>query len=146
MRCATFWIDKLCLGVDVRSVREINRALEIQYVQQAPDHILGLLNLRGQIITIFDLACRLGFPKRDLEKECYNIILKTDDVGLVVDSIGEVVDVEDGSIEGLPANIQSLDPSYVRGVFKMSEQLLIILDHQELVAIEQDDEEETLRR
>ena len=77
----TFRLDNRLLGIDILKVREINRVLDITPVQHAPGYVRGLVNLRGQTITVFDLGTRLGLPPRGITGCSHNIILKQDEVG-----------------------------------------------------------------
>jgi purine-binding chemotaxis protein CheW len=123
----TFNIKDHLVGIDIKDVREINRVLDITPVQHAPDYVRGLINLRGNTVTIFDLAVRIGFEKREITEESHNIILKKDAVGLVVDNIGDVVEAHESEIEIPPANLKGIKARFVEGVKKLNEDLLIIL-------------------
>ena len=73
----TFRIDGDLLGLDVLRVREINRILDITPVASAPDYVRGLVNLRGQTVTVFDLGIRLGLTPRFITEESHNVVLET---------------------------------------------------------------------
>lgn len=143
----TFRLGGQLMGMDILLVREINQIMESTYVQRAPEFIIGLINLRGQIVTIFDLARRLGMPSKPSE-ESHNIILKSNGelvairvrenrdglesadevVGLRVDAIGDVMEFDYQRIEPSPANIGHFDPHFLTGVVPLEEELLLILD------------------
>lgn len=129
----TFNIKDHLVGIDIRDVREINRVLDITPVQHAPDYVRGLINLRGNTVTIFDLAVRIGFEKREITEESHNIILKKDSVGLVVDNIGDVVEAHESEIELPPANLKGIKSRFVEGVKKLNEELLIILSAKKIL-------------
>lgn len=148
----TFYLDNALFGIDIFLVRELNRLLQFTPVPDGPDHIKGLLNLRGQVITIFDLGKRLGLPSRAIGSKTRNIILKTDaetavyrrnewldasigddPVGFLVDRIGDVVEVEEGRIESPPANAGDIATEFVSGVVELPEDLLIVLNVTKLV-------------
>ena len=82
-------MDGNLMGIDILKVREINRSLDITPVQYGPEHVRGLVNLRGQTITVFDLGTRLGLSPRQLSSNSHSIILKQDAVGFLVDHIGD---------------------------------------------------------
>ncbi|MFP5213899.1 MAG: chemotaxis protein CheW, partial [Acidobacteriota bacterium] len=86
----TFRINGSLLGLDVLTVREINRVLDLTPVPHAPDYVRGLINLRGRTVTVFDLGVRLGQPASAITEESHNVVLKHDSVGLLVDAIGDV--------------------------------------------------------
>lgn len=143
----TFTLDGRLFGLDILVVREINRILDLTPVPKADCHVRGLINLRGQIVTILDLAVRLGMPYRELQPSSHNIILKTDQdlapqralgdthlatcadqVGLLVDDIGDVVEADEGLIEPPSANVSEHEGRFLKGVVKTPAGLLILLD------------------
>jgi len=123
----TFQIGDHLLGIDILRVREINRVLDITPVQHAQPYMRGLINLRGQIVTIFDLGVRLGLGPRKLTERSHNIILKPDTVGLLADSIGDVVETREEDIEPPPANAGEIEGKFIEGVLKLETDLLVIL-------------------
>ena len=129
----TFNIMEHLIGINIKDVREINRILDITPVQHAPDYVKGLINLRGNTVTVFDLAVRLGFDHREITDESHNIILKNDDVGLIVDNIGDVVEAADDDIELPPANLKGIRAKFLQGVKKLDADLLVILSAQKII-------------
>jgi len=123
----TFKIDDLLFGIDVLKVREINRVLEITEVQHSPTHIRGLVNLRGQVVTIFDMGIRLGLGQRNISEESHNIVLKREPVGLLVDAIGDVVQTDEDCIEQPPANVSGIESDFMAGVVRQNNELILIL-------------------
>ncbi len=123
----TFQIGDHLLGIDILRVREINRVLDITPVQHSQPYMRGLINLRGQIVTIFDLGVRLGLGPRKLTERSHNIILKPDTVGLLADSIGDVVETREEDIEPPPANAGEIEGKFIEGVLKLETDLLVIL-------------------
>jgi purine-binding chemotaxis protein CheW len=150
----TFRLNDLYYGIDILYVREINQAFDVTPVQHAPDYIRGLINLRGQVITIMDAGLRLGMTDRDTSETSHNIILKTDHelapirvaenrpdlnssvdpAGLLIDDFGDVVEIPDEEIESAPANIQEGEADYLSGVFKSDGKLFSILNITKVVA------------
>ena len=143
---ATFYLDDLLLGIDILAVREINRHLDLTNVHLMKDYVCGMLNLRGQIITMLDLGVKLGLKPREITPESRGIILKTqqeidtktfealaeeelgsDHVGLLVDRVGDVVTVDAGEIDPPPANIGEISGQYLSGVIRLEDKLLSIL-------------------
>jgi purine-binding chemotaxis protein CheW len=123
----TFRIDELLFGIDVLKVREINRILDITEVQHSPPHIRGLVNLRGQVVTIFDMGIRLGLKERVISEESHNIVLKREPVGLLVDAIGDVVQTDKDHIEHSPANVSGIESDFMAGVVRQNNELILIL-------------------
>ena len=150
---ATFRIDDRLFGINVLQVREINRVLDITPVPSAPAYVRGLVNLRGQVVTVFDLGVRLGLASREIGHLSHNIILKTsaelsklgalnsgdeffriqDAVGLLVDDIGDVVQATESDIESPPANVADVQGRFFSGVIELADDLLVILNMKEIL-------------
>lgn len=149
MLVSTFTLGDLYLGIDIILVREINRSMECTPVPGAPNYIRGMLNIRGRVITLFDLKERLGWSQQQkgANVKQYNVIMKThsevlkinqklaekkcpweDPVGLAVDQLGDVRDIVDDNILPPPANLRGIAADFVQGVVEFERNLLVILD------------------
>ncbi|MDQ8162753.1 MAG: chemotaxis protein CheW [Gemmatimonadota bacterium] len=126
----TFWVGSLYLGTDVHRVQEVMRTLEMTPVPLAPPAVRGLINLRGQIVTAIDLRRRLGLPERPDGQEPMNVVMRTDDgaVSLLVDEIGDVIEVNEAAFEPPPDTLKGEARALIKGVYKLNGQLLLILD------------------
>jgi purine-binding chemotaxis protein CheW len=135
---ATFFVDRLFFGVEVLKVQEVIRYQEMTRVPLAPPEIRGLINLRGQIVTALDLRRRLDLSPRHAEQLPMNVVVRTDDgaVSLLVDEIGDVVEVSDESFERPPETIHGVARELIRGVYKLKERLLLILDTEKTVVLD----------
>jgi purine-binding chemotaxis protein CheW len=129
----TFRIDEDLLGIDVLKIREINPGLDITPVPRAPDYVRGLVNLRGETITILDLGIRLGLAPRDIAEASHNVVLRNHPVGLLVDSIGDMVECGELQVEAPPANVGSIEGKYIEGVVRLNSDLLVILKTEKIV-------------
>lgn len=129
----TFKVDEDLFGIDVLMVREVNRVLDITPVPKAPPYVRGLVNLRGQTVTVFDLGICLGLAPRTITEASHNVVLKQDLVGLLVDSIGNMVQCSELDIEPPPANSGSLKNKLIEGVMKLDRELLVILGTKRLL-------------
>jgi purine-binding chemotaxis protein CheW len=127
---ATFVLNGLFFGVDVLKVQEVIRYQEMTCVPIAPSMIEGLINLRGQIITAIDLRRRLGLPEREGHQLPLNVVVRTDDgaVSLLVDEIGDVVEIDEESFERVPETVTGMARELILGVYKLPKRLLLILD------------------
>lgn len=140
---ATFYVgDSLC-GMDILKVQEINKLLEMTEVPLAPDYVRGILNLRGQIVTVIDLGSKLDLANTDTGSDTRNIIVNSNGeyIGLLVDKIGDVERTEEEKIEPPPANIGGIQGRYFEGVFKKENSLIGILNVEEIL---KDDNTQTL--
>jgi purine-binding chemotaxis protein CheW len=150
---STFRLGDRMFGLDIVLIREINKILDITPVPHSLSHIRGLINLRGQIVTILDLGVRLGLPRPEITDESHNIILKTtselaaarltngarivtstDLVGFLVDAIGDVVEADEATIEPPSANVSEAEGRFLSGVIKTEGGLLVLLDLQEVLS------------
>ena len=126
----TFYLEKLLFGVELQKVQEVIRYLELTDVPLAPQGVSGLMNLRGQIVTALDLRRRLELPQRTQDVLPMSVVIRAPDgtVSLLVDDIGEVVDVEDESFERLPETLHGKIREVILGVYKLDKHLIHVLD------------------
>ncbi len=141
---SSVYLDNTLFGIDILMIREINRNLELTSVDQAPEYVRGLLNLRGQIVTVLDLGIRLGKSAREIDAGSRCVVLKTvselpnvdhlndttteDMVGILIDRVGDMVTVDDGKIEPPPANVNGVDGQYINGIIKLKDDIMVILN------------------
>lgn len=127
---STFFVADLYFGVDVLRVQELLRTQQMTRVPQAPEVIGGLINLRGQIVTAIDMRRRLRLPPRPADRPPVNMVVRTDDgaVSLLVDEIGDVLDLDAATYERPPENLDPAARELIRGVYKLNDRLLLILD------------------
>lgn len=132
---ATFFVDSMLFGIRVEEVQEIIRFQNMTPVPLAPESVRGLINLRGQIITAIDLRTRLGLPARESEKPPMNVVVRTPDgaVSLLVDRIGDVLEVAAPQFEETPETVATVTREVVQGVFKLDGQLLLVLNAERAV-------------
>ena len=126
----TFYLDDLFFGVEVAKVQEVFRYQEMTRVPLAPSVVKGLINMRGQIITAIDLRCRLELDNLPQGRLPMNVVVRTDDgvVCLLVDEIGDVLEVPAVTHEKVPDTVTGITRELVSGVYKLKEHLLLILD------------------
>lgn len=132
----SFRMNQRLFGIETRYVKEINRNVEYTVVPTAPKSIAGLLNMRGQVVTIFDLAHIFGYPPDDRKKMC--IILKSantnqNQVGFLIDKTEDVFDLQEEECDSLPANTEIIDQKYISMVAKLEKELLMIIDTEHII-------------
>ncbi len=134
---ATFYLDGLLFGIEVSKVQEVIRYQEMTRVPLANVVVRGLINLRGQIVTALDLRRRLTMPERSSDRLPMNVVVRTGEevVSLLVDEIGDVLDVEDESFERPPATLRGEARDLIRGAYKLKDRLLLVLDTEKAVRI-----------
>lgn len=136
---ATFYVGDALCGMDILKIQEINKVMQMTKVPQAPDYVLGILNLRGQIVTIIDLGKKLGLGETDVSADPRNIIVNTSGghVGLLVKRISDVIDANMEKREPAPANMGGIQGEYFTGVYKTDRELIGILNIEKVLSIEE---------
>lgn len=153
----TFYVNDRMFGVDIRLVREVCSDPEITPVARAPEFVRGLLNLRGQLVTVIDMNTRLGTGRRDGGQGTSCIVLKTteelrqisqnesigdttaeDRVGLLVDGVGDAVTADESQIEGAPAHAGDEEGKFLSSVVKLDDGLLATHDIAALLGTDED--------
>lgn len=131
----TFKLDAEKYGIDVMRVREVLRNTEIAPVPGAPDYVLGIINLRGNVVTVIDTRKRFGLPPKDYDESTRIVIIEsTDDVvGMMVDSVAEVVDLRTSAIETAPNVGNDESSKFIQGVSNLETGLLILVDLNKLL-------------
>jgi len=117
-------------GVDIAQVQEINRMVAITRVPRAPQFMEGVINLRGQLIPIIDLRTRFGMECAERTKNTRIVVTEIGSkrLGMVVDSVSEVLRIPVEQIEDAPDLVASVDTEYIRGVGKLEDRLIVMLD------------------
>jgi purine-binding chemotaxis protein CheW len=126
----TFFVDNLFLGIDVQQVQEVIRYQEMTRIPLAPTAIRGLINLRGQIVTAIDLRCWMELPPRPPTELPMNVVVRDGEnaISLLVDRIGDVLEVDDELFEPPPATVRANVRGMIRGAYKQPDRLLLVLD------------------
>jgi purine-binding chemotaxis protein CheW len=134
----TFFLNGHVFGTPVPKVQEVIQYQEMTRVPLAPDVVSGMINLRGQIVAAIDLRRRLGLPDRAVGQLPMNVVVRTSDgaVSLLVDEIGDVIEVEEETLETPPETLQGFAREVVRGVYKLSGRLLLALDIDRVVDLD----------
>jgi purine-binding chemotaxis protein CheW len=125
----TFFLKSQFIGVPVNEVQEVIRYQQMTRVPLVPPVIRGLINLRGQIVMALDLRRRFGMEDRRDSELPMNVVVRTDEgpVSLLVDEIGDVIEVGEEGFERAPETMKQAR-ELVRGVYKLPDRLLLVLD------------------
>ncbi len=126
----SFWLGDQLLGVPVTQVQEVLNAQSIARTPKARSEIAGLVNLRGQIVTAVNLRKRMGLTDFENDEECMNVVFhfKGESYSLLVDEVGDVIDVPSETLEPVPQTLDDCWKKVTMGVFQLEERLLIILN------------------
>jgi purine-binding chemotaxis protein CheW len=134
----TFYLDDRLFGVESQQIQEVIRSLDLTEVPLAPVVVSGLMNLRGQIVAAIDLRRRLELAPRPEGVEPMCVVVRTSDsvVSLLVDDIGDVVEVEEATFERPPETLMGRMRTVILGVYKLDLHLLHVLDTERLCSVE----------
>jgi purine-binding chemotaxis protein CheW len=149
----SFELDRGLYGFDIQTVKEVNPSTHITFVPRSPQHIRGLVNIRGQVVLVIDIAVLLDRGLRPITASSQVVILKTAQeirrvrslakelspeqfpdkpVGFLVDRIGDVITVDDGRLEAPPPHLRDGEARYVQGVVHVEDRLLVVLNAVEM--------------
>ncbi|MGQ0647303.1 MAG: chemotaxis protein CheW [Gemmatimonadaceae bacterium] len=134
----TFNLGDEAYGLDILAVQEIKGLNAITRMPNTPQHLRGVTNLRGAVVPIVDLRSRFAMPDRPYDKWTVFVIVTIGNkiVGLVVDAVDDVVDIEPASIQPTPELATSKGESYVRGIAHVGERLIALLDIDRIIGAE----------
>jgi purine-binding chemotaxis protein CheW len=134
----TFSVDGLLFGVNIIHVQEVIRHQEMTPVPLASKVVSGLIKLRGQIVTALDMRERLGLAPRPSNQLPTNVVVRhaAGVLSLLVDEIGDIVEVDPASFEAPPDTLAPASRSLIDGVYKLKPQLLLLLNTDRAVSIE----------
>lgn len=128
----TFYLEDTCFGLNIEDVQEIIRAPEPVPVPLAPADVDGLINLRGQIITVINLKQRLKLNTHPASRNTseYNIVIRLDNetVSLGIDRLDDILDFSDAEFEPPPATLQGTLRPFLQGAYPLIHQFVLVLD------------------
>ncbi len=134
----TFVLSEEEYGVEILKVREIMGIMEITPVPQTPDYMKGVINLRGRVIPIIDLRLKFAMPEVERTKETCIIVAEVGatQVGVIVDSVSEVMDIKGEDIEDSPNFGQEINTNFIMGLGKGKDKIIILLDIEKVLTAE----------
>src|ERR1700751_902088 len=137
----TFYLKYQFFGLPVQQVQEVIRYQEMTRVPLVPPVIRGLINLRGQIVMAIDLRRRMGMDDRPDSQLPMNVVVRTEDgaVSFLVDEIGDVLEAEEQNFDPPPETLQGQRRDLLRGVYKLQDRLMLVLDTERAVASGEDE-------
>jgi len=130
LQCASFYLGDALMAIPIQQIEEITRHLLLTPVPHAPPYVRGVINLRGEVMTVIDLRAVLALGTTEITPQTRNVIVSSrgEHIGLLVDRIADVVTIESEQIEPPPANVSGVDGRFFRGVYKLERELLVILN------------------
>ena len=136
LQCVTFTLESETYGINVMQVQEVLREVEVAPVPGAPHYVIGIINLRGNVVSVIDARIRFGLSTKDSDDMSRIIVIEVQHqiIGILVDSVAEVVDVDPSEIDTAP-NVGNEETSkYIDGVVSRGEKLLILVDLNKLLS------------
>lgn len=134
LQLVTFEVAKEEFAVDILLVHEINRMMDLTRVPQSPPEVEGVINLRGKIIPVLDLRRRFGFEAAARDEQSRIIVVEVRDrvIGFIVDRVHEVLRINANIVDPPPSMISTIDSDFIKGVGKLEDRLIILLEIERL--------------
>ena len=135
----TFVLGTEEYGIEILKVREIIGMMDITNVPQTPDYMKGVINLRGKVIPVIDLRLKFAMTELKHTQETCTIVVEVNGslVGIIVDTVSEVVDIGGEAVEDTPAFGQGIDTDFIIGLGKVNEKIIILLDIEQVMSTEE---------
>jgi purine-binding chemotaxis protein CheW len=142
LQWVTFQLEEETYGINVMQVREVLRYTEIAPVPGAPDYVLGIINLRGNVVTVIDTRSRFGLMQGEITDNTRIIVIESERqvIGILVDSVAEVVYLRSSEIDTTPSVGTDESSKFIQGVSNRDGKLLILVDLNKLLTDEEWDE------
>lgn len=139
LQWVTFRLENETYGINVMQVQEVLRYSEIAPVPGAPSYVIGIINLRGSVVTVIDTRARFGLAPEEISDNTRIVIIESEKqvIGILVDSVAEVVYLKASEIEPTPNVGTSESAKFIRGVCNREDELLILVDLDKLLADEE---------
>jgi purine-binding chemotaxis protein CheW len=138
LQLATFFVNGLCLALEIGEIQEIMRSTDITPVPFAPLEVKGVINLRGEVATVLGLREVLGVEEagaQDIQTRILIVRSEGESIGLVVDRIGDIVPAGHGCVLPPPPNVDSVDGRFFRGVYPRENDIIVILNLHEVLSV-----------
>jgi len=135
LQLVTFTLGSEEYAVDILKVQEINRMKEITRVPNSPNYVEGVINLRGKVIPVVNLRKKFGLADKDNDEQSRIMIMDIQGItmGLVVDSVSEVLRVPSNIVEPTPPMASNISTEFIKGIAKLEDRLIILLDMDRLL-------------
>lgn len=126
-------------GLDITTVESIIKMQPITKMPHAPSFLEGITNLRGVVVPVMDLRRRFGLESKPADRDTRIVVANMNDtqIGIVVDAVSQVLRIQDEAIEPPPSLSTTIDSSFISGIAKLDDQLVILLDHEKILSTEE---------
>ncbi len=139
LQYVTFRLDDETYGINVMQIQEVLRYTEIAPVPGAPNYVLGIINLRGNVVTVIDTRTRFGLPQADVSEQTRIVVLEIEGqvIGVLVDSVAEVVYLRQSEIESAPNVGNEESARFIQGVCNKNGELIILVEFEKMLSEEE---------
>lgn len=136
LQWVTFRLEEETYGINVMQVQEVLRYTEIAPVPGAPSYVLGIINLRGNVVTVIDTRSRFGLPSTEVTDNTRIVVIEAENqvVGILVDAVAEVVYLRQSEIETTPNVGNDESAKFIQGVCHKNDELLILVDLEKMLS------------
>ncbi len=136
--CSFFLGEALC-GIDINTVQEISKDMEMSEVPLSPDYVLGIKNLRGGIVSVIDLGEKIGLQPSKIDEDSRIIIVnwKEEYIGLLVDKISNILPADRNYLEDPPSNVKGMQGKYFQGVINTDSGLIALMNIDEVLSTDE---------
>lgn len=130
IQLVTFRVGEIALGIDIAHVQEINRHLEVTAVPEASPMIHGVVNLRGDVVTVLDPHKIFGLPPSDAPNNQRNLILNVggERIGVLVDQVSDILTIRPSELSRRPSNVRSIDRQFIDAVYLRDDEIVVVLN------------------
>lgn len=141
----TFSLDNEVYGIPIKKVKEIIGLMEVTPIPKTKGYIKGVINLRGKIVPVMDLRLRFGLASKEYNERTCNIVIEIAMggtprlIGLIVDTVAEVVNIQPGEIEAPPEYGADIEGHFLMGIGKLKERVILILNIEKILSSEEVD-------
>jgi purine-binding chemotaxis protein CheW len=138
LEIASFYLGDALMGIPIDVIEEINHHLDLTPVPHAPECVRGVMNLRGEVVTVIDLRTVFGLEATTVTRQTCNVVVRSrgEQIGILADRVGEVIATSHSAVEPAPANVAGADGRFFRGVCKLDNGILVLLDVEQVLAVE----------
>lgn len=135
LQIVSFQTGEIRLGIDIRYVQEINRLLDVTPVPGASDCIHGVVNLRGDVVTVLDLHKIFGLPPTETPQVCRNLVLRVggERIGVMVDQVSDILSIQPDELSSRPSNVRHVDRQYIDAVYLHESEIIVLLNAEHLI-------------
>jgi purine-binding chemotaxis protein CheW len=139
LQLATFYVGDLLLALPIEHVQEINRNLDVTKIPHAPPHVLGVINLRGEVCSVIDLRNVLSFETGEVKTHSRNLIVRAgeESIGFWVDQISDIITLDTSEIAPPPSNLSGADGRFFKGVYQSQTEIVVVLNLEMVLDYEQ---------